>query len=214
MRRSVPNFEDLIVRTDFGGRELSEKEQRKALAVYDLWMQRLTRFASETCLCEGDLIRLTFAEIDEARGVVRPAGGRKKTSGAQISPLTAKAQTVLNEIKAGLRSGAIVANVNGRVFTLDDGKPVTKGLINYQVEKAVQAGVAKFRFHDLRHTTLTRWAREKIHVDVAMVAAGHSSVQMHQKYLHLQDKDIAAAFDCGQNVVTRNVTRRRVARRK
>jgi integrase len=87
-------------------------------------------------------------------------------------------------------------------------------LINYQVERAIKAGVAKFRFHDYRHTALTRWAREKIHVDVAMVAAGHSSVQMHQRYTHLQDKDIAAAFDCGKNVVTHSVTRRRIARRK
>jgi integrase len=204
----------LIVRTEFGGRELTEVEQQKALPVYAPWMQRLTRFASETCLSEGDLIRLTYADIDEARGVVRPAGGRKKTNGVQISPLTAKARAVFDEIKAATRSGAIVPNVNGLVFTLDNGKPVTKGLINYQVERAIKAGVAKFRFHDYRHTALTRWAREKIHVDVAMVAAGHSSVQMHQRYTHLQDKDIAAAFDCGKNVVTHSVTRRRIARRK
>jgi hypothetical protein len=80
---TVPNFEGLIVRTEFGGRELTEVEQQNALTVYAPWMQRLTRFASETCLSEGDLIRLTYVDIDEARGVVRPAGGRKKTTGCR-----------------------------------------------------------------------------------------------------------------------------------
>jgi integrase len=111
-------------------------------------MQRLTLFACETCLSEGDLIRLTYAEIDESRGFVRHAGGRKKTNVAQIAPLTMR--SVLDEIKAATRSGAIVPNLNGVIFTLDDGKPVTKGLINYQVERAIKSGVVKFRFHDYR----------------------------------------------------------------
>jgi hypothetical protein len=64
----------------------------------------------------------------------------------QIAPLTQKARMVLDEIKAATRSGAIVANLAGLVFTLDDGRPITKGLINYQVERAVKSGVRRFGF--------------------------------------------------------------------
>ena len=87
-RVKVPTFAGLIVRSDFGGRVLSDDEMKSALAIFAPWMQRLTRFAYETCLSEGDLIRLTESMIDEKIGVVRPKGGRTKTGVEQISPLT------------------------------------------------------------------------------------------------------------------------------
>ena len=77
--------------------------------------------ALETCLSQGDLLRLTESMIDEQDGVIRLAGGRKKTSVEQLSPLTIKAQAILLEIRTAKRTGAIVPNVNGMIFTRDDG---------------------------------------------------------------------------------------------
>jgi hypothetical protein len=37
-------------------------------------------------------------------------------------------------------------------------------------------------------------ARQGINVDIAMKASGHTSVQMHKRYLDLQREDIAKAF--------------------
>jgi integrase len=87
-------------------------------------------------------------------------------------------------------------------------------MIRWEVKKALKAGLARVTFHNLRNTALTAWARRGIPVEVAMKASGHSSVQMHRRYVDLQDNDIAKAFDCGQNVVTEIVTRKRIARRK
>jgi integrase len=75
------------------------------------------------------------------------------------------------------------------------------------------AGIRKFVFHNYRNTALTRWAREGINVDVAMKASGHSSVQMHKRYVDLQETDIAAAFGTSQ-IATGIVTEERVANRK
>jgi integrase len=69
--------------------------------------------------------------------------------------------------------------------------------------KAIKkAGIKKFVFHNYRNTALTSWARRGINVDVAMKASGHSSVQMHKRYVDLQDNDVANAFGtayCKQN---------------
>ena len=211
-RVKVPTFAGLIVRSDFGGRVLSDDEMKSALSIFAPWMQRLTRFAYETCLSEGDLIRLTESMIDEKIGVVRPKGGENQNrDGADIAADRCGARRA-QEIRELRHAGAIVSHIRDLVFTQDDGSPITKGLINYQVERAVKSGIAKFRFHDLRHTTLTKWSREGIHVDVAMLAGGHSSVQMHQRYTHLQDTDVANAFDC--KIVTGIVTRKAIAHRK
>jgi integrase len=208
---TLPSFLDLIVRTSRGGRDLSQDEQTKVNAVYSPWMRRLSGFAVETYLSEGDLLRLTESMIDEKAGVIIPDGGRKKTGARHIAPLTKRAREILEEIRAERRSGAAVPNVSGFVFTNRDGKPITKGQIEYQVERAIRlTGVRKFVFHNYRNTALTHWSRQGINVDIAMLASGHSSVQMHKRYVDLQQQDVAKAFGTiGSKVATQRDTRKR-----
>jgi integrase len=72
-------------------------------------------------------------------------------------------------------------------------------LVHSQIDRALKlTGCKKFVFHNLRNTALTEWARRGIPVDVAMKASGHSSVQMHKRYLDLKPSDIANAFGTSQ----------------
>jgi integrase len=101
--------------------------------------------------------------IDEREGTIKPEGGRKKSGVEQVSPVTARSRAIFQQIKADKKSGAIVPNLSGLVFTLNDGTRITKGLVHYQVEKALKkTGVKKFVFHNLRNTALTTWARQGI----------------------------------------------------
>jgi len=43
-----------------------------------------------------------------------------------------------------------------------------------------KTGVAHFGFYDYRHTAKIEWSRQRVHVNVAMKAAGHNRVAMHQ----------------------------------
>lgn len=210
----VPSFENLIIRTARGGREITEDEQEKLLPVFEPWMRRLWEFGKETCLSQGDLLRLTDAMIDERQGTIKPDGGRKKSGVEQVSPLTEKARQIVEEIKSEKRSGAIVSNLQGLVFTLNDGTPINKSMIHAQVKKAIrETGVKKFVFHNLRNTALTEWARQGIPVDVAMKASGHASVQMHKRYVDLQAADVANAFGTSQ-IDKRIDKQKRAARHK
>jgi len=209
----VPSFDALIVRTDRGGRALTDDEKTKLVAQYPLWMQRLADFADETCLSQGDLLRLTEDMIDLKAGIIRLHNGRGKTGVEQIPPLTLRCRQILSEIEAD-RKQSKVRNVHGLVFTNPDGSAITKGQVEYQVERAVsKSGIRKFVFHNYRNTALTRWARQGINVDVAMKASGHSSVQMHKRYVDLQESDIAAAFGTSQ-IVTGIVTEEQTANSK
>ena len=75
----VPSFEALVVRTERGGRALTEDEEKKLLVVYPPWMRRLAEFADETCLSQGDLLRVTEDAIDTKTGILRLNFGRGKT---------------------------------------------------------------------------------------------------------------------------------------
>jgi hypothetical protein len=57
---------------------------------------------------------------------------RKKSGVEQVSPLTPKAREVLEQIRAEKKNGAIVANLQNLVFTLNEGTPITRGLIRSQ----------------------------------------------------------------------------------
>jgi integrase len=105
-----------------------------------------------------------------------------------------------------------IPNLAGRIFTRDDGRSISKDMIQSQVEKVIKTGVKKYVFDNYRNTTLTEWARKGISVDVAMKASGHASVQMHKRYVDLQDNDVARAFGC--EIVTAVVTKKSQARRK
>jgi hypothetical protein len=62
-----------------------------------------------------------------------------------------------------------------------------------------QAEIRKFVFHNYRNTALTDWADKGINADIAMKAAGHTSVQMHKRYLDLQRSHVAKAFGLLEN---------------
>jgi integrase len=198
---SEPSFEGLIVRVRRGGRALSADEQQTVLQLYPKWLARLAEFAKETCLSEGDILRLTPDMIDRKAGVIRPEGGRLKTQATtdsdqeQVAPLTARARAVLDYIAGEKKRGSIVSNTNKLIFTRDDGRAITRSMISRCVKQAwVKAGLKRFVFHSYRNTALTEWARRGIGVDVAMRASGHTSVQMHKRYVDLKAEDIAAAF--------------------
>ena len=82
-------------------------------------------------------------------------------------------------------------------------------------KKAIkETGVKWFVFHNLRNTALTEWARQGIPVDVAMKASGHSSVQMHKRYIDLKPADVANAFGSGLEIDKQIDKQNRVARHK
>lgn len=204
----VPSFADLIERVQQSGRALTPEERLKVLAVYPKWLARLAEFAYETCLSEGDILRLTEPMIDRMNCVIVPDGGRLKTQGntneqpKQMAPLTDRALQIIEEILAERRTSVIaegrktkVVSISGPLFTREDGKRITRDMISRGVKRAWKAAeVKKFVFHNYRHTALTDWADQGIQVDIAMQASGHTSVQMHKHYLGLKRHHIAKAF--------------------
>lgn len=172
-------------------RVLKESEQAKLLKAAPAWLRRILIVAPETCLSKGDLLRLTDDMIDLDEGVIVPEGGRVKTDVEQISPITPAVRAVLEEIRA---ERSKVASISKLVFT-KHGRPITKNMLRRGLATAMKkAGIKDFTFHDYRHTAKTKWAGEGIPVEAAMKAAGHKSVAMHNRYVHLQRSDVARAF--------------------
>jgi integrase len=160
---TVPSFDGLIVRVKRGGRALSAVEQGKVNLVYPVWLRRLAEFCKETCMSEGDALRLTLDMVDFDAGVVIPEGGRLKTQATtdseaefQVCPLTDRAREVLDEIAADRRARKIAVNADKLIFTRDDGRRIGRDMISRAVKRACEkTSVKKFVFHNYRNTALT-----------------------------------------------------------
>jgi len=101
------------------------------------------RFAAETGLRQGDLIALTWSQIDADTIQLRT----RKTGGVAIVPLTRVAKVILKGIDT--KEGIVLRGASGRPWTAD-------GLSTVYQRAKTTAGL-KLRWHDLRGTAATRF---------------------------------------------------------
>lgn len=101
------------------------------------------RFAGETGLRQGDLIALTWDQIDADTIQLLT----RKTGGVAIVPLTRVAKAILKGIDT--REGIVFRGASGRPWTSD-------GLATVYQKAKTKAGL-KLRWHDLRGTAATRF---------------------------------------------------------
>jgi integrase len=105
LRRAVPELLQVmpamkLPKKGERNRVLNPDEYQRLLTAAPMWFRRVLIVAFETCLSQGDLLRLTDDMIDENAGVIVPRDGRIKTGVEQVSPLTPIAREVLKEIRS------------------------------------------------------------------------------------------------------------------
>lgn len=71
----------------------------------------------------------------------------------------------------------------------------------------VRAGISNFHFHDLRHTFATWNRRNGTALEIVQRALGHSSIQVTQKYAHVDDSEVRAASNTISAITPENVVR-------
>jgi integrase len=56
-----------------------------------------------------------------------------------------------------------------------------------------KAGIADFRFHDLRHTNACHLAMHRVHIRALQELLGHKTLAMKQRYSHLAPEQVQNA---------------------
>lgn len=129
--------------------------------------------AMHTGLRQGELLRLTWADVDWNVGVLTihetKAGERRRV------PMNSTVVGLLAE----LRREATTAQLDP-IFP-HDGRYLRRAFV-----KAVKAsGLTPFRFHDLRHTFASRLAMQGVNDRTLMALGGWKSPAMLTRYAHL-----------------------------
>lgn len=196
-------------------RRLDPDEEMYLLAACDPHTALLVRFAIETAARLGELLSMTWPDIDRKASTVtiRGIGGRgtKNNDAARGMVLSPAAHSVLDELKK------LPANIDGRLFhwwKASDSfnktwvRTLARGRERYleDCEKAGAKPVAGFledlRFHDLRHEGTSRLFELGVY-DIMEIASmtGHKSIASLKRYTHLKARNLAKKYPGAAPVV-------------
>lgn len=164
-------------------RVLDEAERERILAELvatrsnrrNPWMKPLVELALATAMRRGELLSLTWKNVDLKRRVAFLP--MTKNGSSRDVPLSTEAIEIL---------GRLPRHIDGRVF------PINGVLVAAAFIKAVKrAKVGDFRFHDLRHTAITQLAGKLSNVLELSAVSGHKTLSMLKRYTHLKAEELA-----------------------
>lgn len=131
-------------------------------------------FAIETALRRGELLKLTWSNIDLERRLAHIP--ETKTGYSRTIPLTGKALAILEALPVE----------QDQVF------PLSAMALRLAWNRVRQrAGLADLRFHDLRHEAISRFAELGLSMAELAIISGHRDPRMLMRYTHLRPADLA-----------------------
>ncbi len=129
----------------------------------------------------GEIIDLTWPEVDLKKAFIRLPASRTKTDSARSIPIHPEVGAILEILPRGLRTG--------RVF-LFDGKPFNEFKRSWKTALR-NAGINDFRFHDLRHCALNNLRRAGNDFFEIMALSGHKTMSCFKRYNLVTEEELA-----------------------
>jgi integrase len=172
-------------------RWITPEQAATLLAELPAHQRDLAEFGLATGLRQSNVVGLEWSQVDLQRGV------------AWIHPDQAKARKAihvsLNSVALGILERQIGKHPS-RVFTFR-GKPIRQ--VNTKAwQKAVKrAGIADFRWHDLRHTWASWLVQNGTPLNVVQEMGAWESEGMVRRYAHLAPAHLAAHAEIVANVL-------------
>jgi integrase len=163
-----------FLRPDEAGRLLSACRQSRNKALVDL-----VEFAMFTGVRRGEALGLEWNRVDRARGVVLLTN--TKNDKPREVQLSSNADAALARRWTPDASGLVFGSRNWNSFR------------QAWAAALKAAGVHRFRFHDLRHTTASWLVQQGRSLREVKELLGHSDIQVTMRYAHLAPDHLRAA---------------------
>lgn len=164
--------------------ELHEEERMyKAIRELRPHIEDIVTAALQTAMRRGEIFKLTWFQINfeyEYIHILESKSGKERKI-----PISKKLMKILKNLP---RTSEYV------FINPETGKPYTDIKHSWQTVMEA-AGIENFRFHDLRHTAITRMVEKGIPLPVVKEIAGHSKIETTMRYTHTSDKQKVEAIE-------------------
>jgi integrase len=174
-----PSFSGLINKNDEVKRErtLSVQEELKLLlAIKNPRRKHLTPLvltALDTAMRRGELFQLRWSDVDLDNNLIFVRATTTKTQTQRVVGITPRVKDELLKIHK-----LAVDDKNGLVFG------ITNTIKKAWKSACDEAGIENLRFHDLRHTAITRMVNEGLPSAEIMKTSGHTQMVTFQRYVN------------------------------
>ena len=189
------------------GKALSRDEEKALLAACakNPLLKAVVTLALNTALRKNEIRTLRWSQIDfEKRALIV---GRSKTEGGsgRVIPLNQPAFDALTTwagrlVESGSEDyvfpaceAAGIERKHPDKERIDPSKPITSWRSAWRA--ALKRAKLQLRFHDLRHTCITKLAESQVSEQTLMAIAGHVSRKMIEHYSHIRMEAKRAALD-------------------
>lgn len=143
--------------------------------------------AMNTGMRKGELLTLTWADVNFEREFVTVKAANAKSGKARHIPLNQKAKSALLNWK--LDCGSL-----HWVFEGENGQPI-KDFKKAWVALLESAKIIDFRFHDFRHHFASKLVMAGVDLNTTRELLGHGSLDMTLRYAHLAPEHKAKAVN-------------------
>jgi integrase len=160
-------------------RRLGEGEEARLLAVLEPRFALVVRFALATAMRQGEILSLTWRNIDfNGRVALLPM---TKNGESRRVPLSSAAIQVVEEVRQ-----APVMPISGVVFEIN------RITLDKTWRRACRAAKSvDLHFHDLRREAISRLFERGLNPMEVAGISGHKTLAMLQRYTHLRAEDLA-----------------------
>lgn len=159
-----------------------EERMYRAIREYAPHIEDIVTCALQTAMRKGEIFSLTWFQVDFTYNIIKII--ESKSGKGRDIPISDKLLKVLEGIP----------RVSEYVFVNPEtGNPYTD--IKHSWTTVMdKAGIKNFRFHDLRHTAITRMVEKGIPLPVVKEIAGHSKIETTMRYTHTSPKQKVEAI--------------------
>ena len=166
-------------------RILTQQEERKVYTAALPWLKPLIRFSLNTGMRQGEQLGIRWEDVDWKRRMIHLE--ETKTGIPRDVPMNNVVEEILRQLGP---------EDSGFVFK-KDGKPIVGKTAHYFFVKAVRsAGVPHCRWHDLRHTVITRMLVDQgMPMKSVMLIVGHTDMKTTAGYTSPSDDDLHTAMN-------------------
>jgi len=163
-------------------RILSDEEFWRLHAKAAHHLKPILEVAYYTGMRRGEILNLRWDQLDLKNGFINLNPSDTKTNRKRVVPLLHEIIETLRKIPRNIRT-FYVFNLGGN--RIGSFKTAFKAACR-------RAGIKDFRFHDLRHTAITRWVKAGIPETAIMMISGHRTRKVFDRYVNLKPADIKA----------------------
>lgn len=168
--RSVMKLKEPPGRT----RYLNSEEEKRLLKCCNGHTKHIVIMALNTGMRRGEILNLKWSDIDLRNRTITIY--KSKNNEVRTIPINSQLMISLVEMGSQLPDQYVFSNDDGNAFTT-----IKKGFR----AALKRAGIANFRFHDLRHTFASKLVMAGADIRTVQQLLGHKDIRMTMRYSHL-----------------------------